>query len=190
MTDYETNAAITGKKTATMSIGWVNAGPYDGTGPIEPSSNTAANTYNIFFSTSAGNGQRSHDSFASSQYSTGNYVSFGGAQYNVFGSRALPARTSPPTTPLTSSWSGTTGRRTGPGTSTSRTMISISTSARAASVAAPKSLRASCASATTPPTTPRRRSVTRPAAPATTAWPSKDTYYRLHPHLGRVAGPL
>jgi hypothetical protein len=84
MADYETNAGITGKKVATMSIGWVNAGPYDGTGPIDTIVNTAATTYNIFFATSAGNGQNSHDSFTAAQYS-GNYVSFGGAQYNVFG---------------------------------------------------------------------------------------------------------
>ena len=84
MTNYETDAGITGKKTATMSIGWVNAGPYDGTGPIDTIVNTAANTYGIFFSTSAGNSQKSHDSFTASVYS-GTYVSFGGQQYNVFG---------------------------------------------------------------------------------------------------------
>jgi hypothetical protein len=80
--DYQ---SVSGNKVATMSIGWVNAGPYDGTGPINDIVNTAANSYNIFWANSAGNDQKSHDSFTSAQYGSGNYVSFGGAQYNVFG---------------------------------------------------------------------------------------------------------
>lgn len=82
---YETNAGITGKKVASMSIGWNNAGPYDGTGPIASIVNTAATTYNIFWANSSGNSQRSHDSLTATQYGTTNYVSFGGEQYNVFG---------------------------------------------------------------------------------------------------------
>jgi hypothetical protein len=80
--DYQ---GVNGNKVATMSIGWVNAGPYDGTGPINDIVNTAANTYSIFWANSAGNDQKSHDSFTSAQYGSGDYVSFGGAQYNVFG---------------------------------------------------------------------------------------------------------
>ena len=80
--DYQ---GVSGNKVVTMSIGWVNAGPYDGTGPINDIVNTAANTYSIFWANSAGNDQKSHDSFTSAQYATGDYVSFGGAQYNVFG---------------------------------------------------------------------------------------------------------
>lgn len=80
--DYQ---GITGNKVATMSIGWVNAGPYDGTGPVDDIVNTAANTYGIFWANSSGNNQKSHDSFTSAQYGTGNDVSFGGAPYNAFG---------------------------------------------------------------------------------------------------------
>ncbi len=73
--DYETN--VSGKKVATMSIGWVNAGPYDGTGPIDDIVNTAANTYGIFWANSAGNARKEHYSWTSTQYSTGNSVAFG-----------------------------------------------------------------------------------------------------------------
>jgi hypothetical protein len=85
VTDYETNAAITGNKVATMSIGWVNAGPYDGTGPIDAIVNTAATTYSIFWANSAGNAQKGHYSWTSAQYSGGNYLSFAGDQYEIFG---------------------------------------------------------------------------------------------------------
>jgi|GEM_PF-865414 len=83
--DYETNAGITGKKVASMSIGWNNAGPYDGTGPIASIVNTAATTYSIFWANSSGNSRRAHDSFTAAQYGTTEYVSFSGQQYNVFG---------------------------------------------------------------------------------------------------------
>jgi hypothetical protein len=86
MADYETNAGITGKKVASMSIGWVNAGPYDGTGSIDTIVNTAANTYSIFFANAAGNDQRSHHSWTSMQYSAGDNITFGGSdQYEEFG---------------------------------------------------------------------------------------------------------
>jgi hypothetical protein len=85
VTDYETNAGITGNKVATMSIGYVNAGPYDGTGPIDAIVNTAATTYGIFWANAAGNQQKSHYSWTSAQYSTTDYVLFGTDQYEEFG---------------------------------------------------------------------------------------------------------
>ncbi len=83
--DYETNAGITGKKVATMSIGWVNAGPYDGTGPIADIVNTAASTYSIFWANSAGNNRKSHHSWTSAQYGTGDSVAFGNGNVEGFG---------------------------------------------------------------------------------------------------------
>jgi hypothetical protein len=75
--DYRTT--VSGNRVATMSIGWVNAGPYDGTssstGPDAKVNDAQAS--GIFWANSAGNSQKSHDSWTSAQYSTGDYVAFG-----------------------------------------------------------------------------------------------------------------
>lgn len=83
VTNYQ---AVTGSKIATMSIGWANAGPYDGTGPVDAIVNTAATTYGIFWANSAGNQQKSHHSWTSA-LQTGNYTNFGPGtdQYEEYG---------------------------------------------------------------------------------------------------------
>ncbi len=76
--DYK-GAGITGKKVATMSISWVNAGPYDGTGSTSAPAtkvNEAA-TAGIFWANSAGNYQTQHHAWTSTRYSTTDYVAFG-----------------------------------------------------------------------------------------------------------------
>jgi len=73
--DYRNN--VSGKRVASMSIGWVNAGPYDGTGPINAIVDGAQSS-GIFWANSAGNQQRQHHSWTSAQYSGGgNSVAFG-----------------------------------------------------------------------------------------------------------------
>ena len=80
--DYRTT--VTGNRVASMSIGWVNAGPYDGTGSINTLIDNAQAS-GIFWAHSAGNQQRSHHSWTSAQYSTGNSVAFGAGNVNAFG---------------------------------------------------------------------------------------------------------
>lgn len=72
------------KKVVSMSIGWANAGPYDGTGPINAIvDNAQAN--GIFWANSAGNNQKSHWSGTSVQYSTGDSVAFGADSFQGIG---------------------------------------------------------------------------------------------------------
>jgi hypothetical protein len=75
--DYRNN--VSGRRVATMSIGWVNAGPYDGTGsttgPTTQVNNAQAS--GIFWANSAGNYQTQHHSGTSTQYGTGDGVAFG-----------------------------------------------------------------------------------------------------------------
>lgn len=66
VSDYS-STAITGKKVASMSIGWVNAGPYDGTGSINTIVNNAQ-AAGILWANSAGNNQRAHWSGLSTQF--------------------------------------------------------------------------------------------------------------------------
>ncbi len=74
--DYRTNVAITGKKVATMSVGWVNAGPYDGTGSINAVVNNAQ-ADGILWVNSVGNNRKAHWSGTAAQYGTGHSVAFG-----------------------------------------------------------------------------------------------------------------
>jgi len=67
---------VSGTKVVSMSIGWVNAGPYDGTGPINTIVDNAKNA-GIFWANSAGNNQRAHWSGTAVQYSNGDYLTFG-----------------------------------------------------------------------------------------------------------------
>ena len=83
--DYITDPAITGKKVASMSIGWVNAGPYDGTGSINTIVNNAQ-AAGIFWANSAGNSQKTHYSGTSAQYSNGDSVAFGAGNIEGYGS--------------------------------------------------------------------------------------------------------
>jgi Subtilase family len=73
VTNYQ---GVSGKKVASMSIGFVNAGPYDGTGSINTIIDNAQ-TNGIFWANSAGNSQKEHYSWTSTQFETGNYVAFG-----------------------------------------------------------------------------------------------------------------
>ncbi len=84
--DYK-GTGITGKKVATMSVSWVNAGPYDGTG----SSGAPATKVNqaaaagVFWANAAGNYQTQHYSWTSAQYSNTNYVAFGSGNVQGIG---------------------------------------------------------------------------------------------------------
>ncbi len=80
--DYRT--AVSGNRVATMSISYVNAGPYDGTGSINTIVDTAQ-AAGIFWSNSAGNYQKQHDSWTSAQYGTGNSVAFGAGNIEGIG---------------------------------------------------------------------------------------------------------
>jgi hypothetical protein len=75
--DYRNN--VTGNRVATMSIAWVNAGPYDGSGGTsDPDTKVnQAQASGIFWANAAGNFQTQHYSWTSAQYSTGNNVAFG-----------------------------------------------------------------------------------------------------------------
>jgi hypothetical protein len=77
----------TGKRVATISIGWVNAGPYDGTGSTSGPATKVnqAQSSGIFWANAAGNYQQQHYSWTSAEYSTTNYVLFGTNQYQEYG---------------------------------------------------------------------------------------------------------
>jgi hypothetical protein len=84
--DYRTN--VTGRRVASMSLGWVNAGPYDGTGPIDAMVDDAAAS-GILFAVASGNQQRRHHSWTSAQYGSTDYTTFGGSDpYEEFGPAA------------------------------------------------------------------------------------------------------
>lgn len=69
--------AIDGNRVAAMSVGWNNAGPYDGTGSINDIIDDAL-ADGIFWANSAGNSQKQHWSGTSVQYgSTGDQIAFG-----------------------------------------------------------------------------------------------------------------
>lgn len=76
--------SVSGRKVATMSIGYVNAGPYDGTGPINDIVDDAQ-AAGIFWANSAGNSQKEHWSGVSTQYGTTDSVAFGTGNLNAFG---------------------------------------------------------------------------------------------------------
>jgi hypothetical protein len=81
--DYINN--VSGKKVASMSITWVNAGPYDGTGSINTIINSAQ-TAGIFWANSAGSNQKQHWSGTSTQYSGGgDSIAFGGGNVEGIG---------------------------------------------------------------------------------------------------------
>lgn len=82
VSDYINN--IAGNKVASMSVGWVNAGPYDGTGPINDIINTAQ-AAGVFWAQSAGNYQQQHYSWTSTRYVSTNYVQVGSNQYQEYG---------------------------------------------------------------------------------------------------------
>jgi hypothetical protein len=83
--DYRNN--VSGKRVATMSIGWVNAGPYDGTSSLSgPAAKVnQAQASGIFWANSAGNSQKAHYSWTSAQYGTGDYVAFGSGNIQGIG---------------------------------------------------------------------------------------------------------
>ncbi|HZU87215.1 MAG TPA: S8 family serine peptidase, partial [Anaerolineaceae bacterium] len=75
---------VNGKRIASMSIGWVNAGPYDGSGEIGDMI-TAAKNDGILWFTSAGNNQTQHWSGTATQYSGSDAIAFGTGNINAFG---------------------------------------------------------------------------------------------------------
>jgi len=110
--DYTTN--ISGKRVATMSIGWVNAGPYDGTGPINAIVDNAQ-AAGILWANAAGNNQRQHHSWTSAQYSGGNGVAFGGGNVQGIGPASPSLWNIPSGTTLTVflEWNDWNATRTG-----------------------------------------------------------------------------
>ena len=72
--DYIVN--VSGKKVATMSISFVNAGPYDGTGSINTIVDNAQ-AAGILWANAAGNNQKAHWSGTATQYQASNTVAFG-----------------------------------------------------------------------------------------------------------------
>jgi hypothetical protein len=80
--DYRNN--VGGKRVATMSVGYVNAGPYDGTGQINTMVSDAQSS-GILWINSSGNQQRSHWSGTSTQYASGNTIAFGSGNIQGLG---------------------------------------------------------------------------------------------------------
>lgn len=80
--DYINN--VSGTKVVSMSIGWVNSGPYDGTGPINAIVDNAKNA-GIFWANSAGNNQRAHWSGTAVQYTGGEWITFGAGNVQGIG---------------------------------------------------------------------------------------------------------
>ncbi len=83
--DYRNN--VSGKRVATMSIAWVNAGPYDGTGSTSAPATKVnqARDAGIFWANAAGNYQTQHYSWTSAEYGTSNYVAFGSGNIQGYG---------------------------------------------------------------------------------------------------------
>lgn len=82
ISDYRNN--VSGRRVATMSAGYVNAGPYDGTGPINTLIDNAQSS-GVLWVNSAGNQQKAHWSGISTQYAAGNTVAFGAGNIQGFG---------------------------------------------------------------------------------------------------------
>jgi hypothetical protein len=82
MNNYINN--VSGKKAASLSISWVNAGPYDGTGSINTIVNNAQ-AAGIFLAKSAGNYQKQHWSGTSTQYGGTDSVAFGSVNIQGIG---------------------------------------------------------------------------------------------------------
>lgn len=82
VSDYINN--VSGTRVVSMSIGWVNAGPYDGTGPINTIVDNAKNA-GIFWANSSGNNQKAHWSGTAVQFSNGDYLTFGSGNIQGIG---------------------------------------------------------------------------------------------------------
>lgn len=76
--------AVAGKKVATMSVSFVNAGPYDGTGSVNTIVDNAQ-AAGILWANSAGNYQKQHYSGTATQYSTTDAVAFGAGNIEGIG---------------------------------------------------------------------------------------------------------
>lgn len=80
--DYRNN--VSGRRVASMSITWVNAGPYDGTGSINTIINNAQAT-GIFWANADGIFQKRHWSGTSTQYGSSDWVAFGSGNVEGIG---------------------------------------------------------------------------------------------------------
>ena len=80
--DYINN--VSGRKVASMSIGWLNAGPYDGTGPLNTIVNNAQ-AAGIFWANAAGSYQKQHWSGTATRSGTTDGVAFGTGNVQGFG---------------------------------------------------------------------------------------------------------
>ncbi len=75
---------VEGKRIASLSVGWVNAGPYDGTGQIGNIITTAKND-GIFWVSAAGDQRYRHWSGVATPYGNSNAVNFSEDYINRFG---------------------------------------------------------------------------------------------------------
>ena len=80
--DYITR--VSGRKVVTQSIGWINAGPYDGTGPINTILNNAQ-AAGIFWANAAGTYQKQHWSGTATRQGTTDSIAFGTGNMQGFG---------------------------------------------------------------------------------------------------------
>ncbi|MDH7485757.1 MAG: S8 family serine peptidase [Anaerolineae bacterium] len=80
--DYINN--VSGKKAATQSIGWLNAGPYDGTGSLDAIVNNAQ-AAGIFWANAAGSYQKQHWSGTAIRHGSTDSVAFGDGNVQGFG---------------------------------------------------------------------------------------------------------
>ncbi|MFZ2360433.1 MAG: S8 family serine peptidase, partial [Anaerolineae bacterium] len=110
--DYRNN--VNGKRVASMSIGWVNAGPCDGTGAINTIVDNAQSS-GILWANSAGNQQKVHYSGVATQSGTSDAVAFGGGNIQGIGPTSGSLYNIPSGTTLTAflAWNDWNAARTG-----------------------------------------------------------------------------
>jgi hypothetical protein len=98
VSDYIDN--VSGKKVATMSVAWFNAGPYDGTGPINKIVD-GAQAAGVFWVNAAGNYQTSHWSGTAQQYDSTDTIAFGSSFVQGYGPDPDHVWSVPADTPIT-----------------------------------------------------------------------------------------
>jgi uncharacterized repeat protein (TIGR01451 family) len=84
-----TDMIAEGVKVAATSIGWVNSGPYDGTGYLDDQINRARNQGDIFWAIAMGNAARRHYEATFTPYTSPQYHQFAsGTNINQIGSQS------------------------------------------------------------------------------------------------------
>ena len=168
---------VSGNRVATMSIGFVNAGPYDGTGSINTIVD-GAQTAGIFWANSAGNYQKTHYSGTSAPSGMAKASLLAPATSRATAPHRARVQHPAGTRITRSSWSGTTGTPAAPETRTTRTtMWSCSAVTGSTSTNVTGSYKNQCTC------TPRRPKTSRSLRPSrvVTASPSGVTRARRMP---------